>query len=52
MPVGPEAEEVWRSRDRGFQMGVVEDEGVVVHLTGQVSWSADVVVDGKGDVEA
>ncbi|MGL5009512.1 MAG: RidA family protein [Paracoccaceae bacterium] len=33
-------------------MGVVQGEGVVVHLTGQVAWSADEVVVGQGDVAA
>jgi enamine deaminase RidA (YjgF/YER057c/UK114 family) len=43
---------VWKSRGRGFQMGVMQGDGIVVHLTGQVAWSADETIVGKGDVEA
>jgi 2-iminobutanoate/2-iminopropanoate deaminase len=52
MPVGFEVEDVWQSRNRGFQMGTVQQDGIVIHLTGQVAWSAKEEVIGKGDVEA
>lgn len=52
MPEGFEIDEVWRARNRGFQMGVVQPEGIVIHLTGQVAWSAEENIVGKGDVEA
>jgi 2-iminobutanoate/2-iminopropanoate deaminase len=52
MPVGFEVEDVWQSRNRGFQMGAVQQDGIVIHLTGQVAWSAKEEVIGKGDVEA
>jgi len=51
MPLGFENKAVWKSRDRGFQMGVVQPEGVVVHLTGQVAWDANENVVGLGDIE-
>lgn len=51
MPVGFETDDVWRARNRGFQMGTVQPDGIVVHLTGQVSWSADEEIVGKDDVE-
>ena len=51
MPQGFEAEGVWRARGRGFQMAVIQPEGVVVHLTGQVAWNENEQIVGKGDVE-
>jgi 2-iminobutanoate/2-iminopropanoate deaminase len=52
MPVGFEVEDVWNARGRGFQMGLVQPKGIVVHLTGQVAWSATEHIVGKGNVEA
>ena len=52
MPVGFKIDEVWQARNRGFQMGVVQPDGIVVHLTGQVAWSAEEEIVGYGDVEA
>lgn len=52
MPSGFEADTVWKSNNRGFQMGAIQPEGVVVHLTGQVAWNAEETIVGKGDVEA
>ena len=51
MPKGFETDTVWRARGRGFQMGIVQGDGVVIHLTGQVAWSADEQIVGKGDIE-
>ena len=51
MPIGFEIDEVWRSRGRGFQMGIIQNSGVVVHLTGQVSWSPAEEIIGKGNIE-
>ncbi|MEL6510803.1 MAG: RidA family protein [Pseudomonadota bacterium] len=51
MPIGFEADTVWKAHGRGFQMGVVQSEGVVIHLTGQVAWSKDEAIIGRGDVE-
>ncbi|NSX54991.1 RidA family protein [Parasulfitobacter algicola] len=51
MPKGFETEKVWGARGRGFQMGVIQPKGIVVHLTGQVAWSADEEIIGLGDVE-
>ena len=45
-----ESESVWQSRGRGFSMGVVQPEGRMVHLTGQVAWDVDENIVGKGDV--
>ena len=52
MPTGFETDAVWTSQGRGFQMGVVQGEGIVIHLTGQVAWSADETIVGKDDVAA
>lgn len=52
MPVGFETDNVWCAQNRGFQMGAVQPDGVVIHLTGQVAWSADEEIVGKDDVEA
>ena len=51
MPDGFEVEEVWKARSRGFQMGVIQPNGIVIHLTGQVAWSSKEEIVGKGDVE-
>lgn len=51
MPNGFEIDDVWRARNRGFQMGAVQPDGIVIHLTGQVSWSADEKIVGKDNVE-
>ncbi|MCO4837140.1 MAG: RidA family protein [Oceanospirillaceae bacterium] len=47
---GFESEKVWKSRGRGFSIGVVQPEGRVIHLTGQVAWNADEKIVGRGDV--
>lgn len=52
MANGFEVDDVWRAHGRGFQMAVVQHEGIVVHLTGQVAWDADEKLVGKGDVAA
>ena len=51
MPTGFESNDVWRANGRGFQMGVIQPEGVVVHLTGQVAWDENENIVGRGDVE-
>jgi len=51
MPKGFEVDRVWKARGSGFQMGVLQPEGVVVHLTGQVAWNSDEELIGRGDVE-
>ena len=35
-----------------FQMGVVQPEGVVIHLTGQVAWDENEKIVGVADIEA
>ena len=52
MPTGFEVDEVWQARNRGFQMGAIQPDGIVVHLTGQVSWTSEEKIVGAGDVEA
>ncbi|MEM8813790.1 MAG: RidA family protein [Pseudomonadota bacterium] len=32
-------------------MGVVQPDGIVIHLTGQVAWDADERIVGKGDID-
>ena len=51
MPKGFEAQNVWKAKGRGFQMGAIQPDGIVVHLTGQVAWDAEEQVVGIGDVE-
>ncbi len=41
---------VWGPRGRGFSMGAIQRAGRVVHLTGQVAWSASEELVGAGDV--
>lgn len=52
MAEGFGADGVWRPRGRGFNMGVVQHEGFVIHFTGQVAWDENERIVGKGDVEA
>jgi enamine deaminase RidA (YjgF/YER057c/UK114 family) len=42
---------MWQPNGRAFSQGVVQGEGVVVHVTGQVSWDEHDNVVGVGDVE-
>ena len=42
----------WPQRGRPFHHGVVEPEGKVLHITGQVAWDSDGAVIGEGDCEA
>jgi len=42
---------IWQPQRRGFNMGVVQHEGHVVHFTGQVAWDEAERIVGKGDVE-
>jgi len=51
MPIGFEIDDVWKSQGRGFQMGVIEESGITIHLTGQVAWSSDEKIVGIGDIE-
>lgn len=52
MPIGFETKDVWRAKGRGFQMGAIQPEGEVVHLTGQVAWDESENIVGLNDVEA
>lgn len=52
MAKGFEAEGVWKSHNRGFNMGIIQPDGVVVHLTGQVAWDETEKIVGLGDIEA
>ncbi|WP_299482776.1 RidA family protein [uncultured Roseibium sp.] len=52
MPTGFEAEDVWKAHGRGFQMGAVQPEGVVVHLTGQVAWDKNEQIVGVANIDA
>ena len=40
----------WSPRGRGFNMGVVQPEGKVIHFTGQVAWDANENIVGRYDV--
>ena len=52
MPKGFEVSTVWQARGRGFQMGAVQPEGEIVHLTGQVAWDQNEQIIGLGNIEA
>ena len=52
MVLGFTAPGIWQPRGRGFNMGAVQQQGHVIHFTGQVAWDADEGIVGKGDVEA
>ncbi len=41
----------WRPQGRGFNIGVIQHEGTVVHFTGQVAWDENESLIGKGDVQ-
>lgn len=43
---------MWQPNGRAFSQGVVQGEGVVVHVTGQVAWDEHDQVVGVGDAEA
>ena len=42
----------WPQFGRPFHHGVIEPEGKVLHMTGQVAWDREVNIVGKGDCEA
>ncbi len=52
MPDGFETGSVWQAKRRGFQMGAVQPDGKVIHLTGQVAWDSDEKIVGLNDIEA
>jgi enamine deaminase RidA (YjgF/YER057c/UK114 family) len=43
---------VWAPGNRAFSQGVIQGEGVTVHVTGQVAWDEHSAVVGTGDAEA
>jgi enamine deaminase RidA (YjgF/YER057c/UK114 family) len=43
---------VWHPRGRGFNVGVVQHDGHVIHFTGQVAWNENEEIVGLGDVAA
>jgi len=43
---------VWGPRGRGFSMGAIQQDGHIIHFTGQVAWDENERIVGKGDVEA
>ncbi len=51
MPQGFEAKGVWKAQGRGFQMGAIQPEGIVVHLAGQVAWDENEKIVGLADIE-
>ena len=51
MATGFNPQGVWSPRGRGFNMGVVQHEGHVIHFTGQVAWDENERIVGLGDVE-
>lgn len=47
---GFKSNNVWSARGRGFSMGIIQPEGRVIHLTGQVAWDAKENIIGIDDV--
>ncbi|GAB2644164.1 RidA family protein [Kribbella swartbergensis] len=45
-------EGVWAPHGRAFNQGVIQPEGRVVHVTGQVAWDENSQVVGPGDASA
>jgi enamine deaminase RidA (YjgF/YER057c/UK114 family) len=43
---------MWQPNGRAFSQGVIQGDGVVVHVTGQVAWDEHDEVVGVGDAEA
>lgn len=43
---------MWAPNGRAFSQGVVQGDGEVLHITGQVAWDRDGEVVGLGDVRA
>jgi enamine deaminase RidA (YjgF/YER057c/UK114 family) len=43
---------IWQPNGRAFSQGVVQGDGEVIHVTGQVGWDEHGDVVGVGDVEA
>jgi enamine deaminase RidA (YjgF/YER057c/UK114 family) len=43
---------MWGPNGRAFSQGVVQGNGRVLHITGQVAWDADSQIVGIGDVGA
>lgn len=41
---------MWAPNGRAFSQGVIQGEGEVIYLTGQVAWDENSVVVGPGDV--
>jgi len=41
---------VWKPEGRGFSMGLVQPQGKIVHLTGQVAWDEHNRIVGEQDV--
>jgi enamine deaminase RidA (YjgF/YER057c/UK114 family) len=51
MVKGFDTQNTWQAHGRGFQMGSISPDGIVIHLTGQVAWDQDEAIVGMGDVE-
>lgn len=43
---------IWGPNGRAFSQGVIQHEGQVIHITGQVAWDENHQIIGKGDVRA
>jgi enamine deaminase RidA (YjgF/YER057c/UK114 family) len=43
---------IWRPNGRVFAQGVIQGDGEVIHITGQVAWDEHDNVIGLGDAEA
>ncbi len=41
---------IWAPNGRAFSQGVVQGEGKVLHITGQVAWDLNSKVVGEGDI--
>lgn len=52
MAHGFNPEGIWNEPHKTYSHGVVQPEGRVVHVTGQIAWDADCRIVGKDDVAA
>ena len=49
---GINPDSVWPPTNPSFSQGIVQPDGRVVHVTGQVAWDRDTKVVGVGDIDA
>lgn len=43
---------IWNEPDKTYSQGVVQHDGRVIHITGQIAWDENNEIVGRGDVAA